>query len=239
MMAAPVVLLHGWGGSFASTFAAAGWTERLKEAGRRVIAVDLPGHGDSSASRDPGAYADLTGSLAAKLPPDRIDAVGFSLGAKLALSLAERWPERVRTLVLGGLGDNAFAPEPSGEALAQALEAGLTERTPGALAALVRYTWIGGGHPGALAAVLRRVPNPVLTPEGLARLVGPVLLVNGERDTVALPDDRLRTALRGARYLAIPGVSHLALPDCAAFQEAAVDFLEQPGAVRAPERPEP
>src|SRR5215218_8867716 len=41
----PVVLVHGWGGSFEATWRAPGWEALLEDAGRRVIGVDLLGHG--------------------------------------------------------------------------------------------------------------------------------------------------------------------------------------------------
>ena len=221
-----VVLLHGWGGSFASAFAATGWLERLAEAGRVAVPLNLPGH-DRDASHDPSAYADLTSSLAGRLPPGQVDVVGFSLGAKLALSLATRWPDRIGTVVLGGVGDNAFAPEPSGEAVASALVNGIGEDTPSPVTALVRYSEKAEGHPHAFAAVLRRPANPALTMDALGRIHAPVLLVNGDRDTLALPDERLRAALPDLSYRRLSGIDHLSLTSCTAFQDAAIAFLTE------------
>jgi len=221
-----VVLLHGWGGSFTSAFAATGWLERLAEAGRVVVPLNLPGH-DRDASHEPSAYADLTSSLAERLPPEQVDLVGFSLGAKLALSLAIRWSGRIGTIVLGGVGDNAFAPEPSGDAVAFALLNGIQEDTPSPVAALVRYSEKANGHPRAFAAVLRRPANPTLTMDALGRVHAPVLLVNGDRDTLALPDERLRTALADLSYRRLSGIDHLSLTGCAAFQDAAIAFLTE------------
>ncbi len=222
----PVVLLHGWGGSFDSAFADTGWLERLAQAGRVVVPLNLPGH-DRDASHDPSAYADLTSSLAERLPSGRFDLVGFSLGAKLALSLATRLPDRVGTIVLGGVGDNVFAPEPSGEAVAFALVNGIREDTPGPVAALVRYSEKAEGHPHAFAAVLRRLANPTLTADALGRIRAPILLVNGDGDTLALPDGRLRTALADLSYRRLPETDHLSLTGCGAFQDAAVTFLTE------------
>ena len=58
--APPVVLVHGWGGSFESTWQRNGFTALLDDAGLEVIGVDLLGHGDAPKPHDPEAYDDLT-----------------------------------------------------------------------------------------------------------------------------------------------------------------------------------
>ncbi len=42
-MTVPVVLVHGWGGSFASTWESSGFTALLADAGRNVIGVSNTG----------------------------------------------------------------------------------------------------------------------------------------------------------------------------------------------------
>lgn len=222
----PIVLLHGWGGSFASTWAAHGWTDALEAAGRTPVVLDLPGHG-GPAAHDPSAYADLAGLLAARLPEGQaIDLIGYSLGAKLALALAARHPHRVNRVVIGGIGDNLFAPEPHGEAVAQALEIGITPHTSPTVAALARYALASKGDPQAMAAVLRRPPNPSLTANHLTD-IGPILLVNGAADHIAGSDNRLRAALGRHEYLRLDDVDHLNLPAEPAFRRAALSFLSK------------
>ena len=51
--AAPIVLVHGWGGSFQTTWRQSGFTELLADAGREVIGVDLLGHGDAPKPHEP------------------------------------------------------------------------------------------------------------------------------------------------------------------------------------------
>jgi len=77
----PVVLVHGWGGSFETTWRRSGFTELLADAGRPVIGVDLLGHGEAPKPHDSAAYADLTDRVVGALPDEPVDAVGFSLGA--------------------------------------------------------------------------------------------------------------------------------------------------------------
>ena len=49
--------MHGWGGSFESTWQRSGFTELLHDAGREVLGIDLLGHGTASKPHDPEAYA--------------------------------------------------------------------------------------------------------------------------------------------------------------------------------------
>lgn len=95
----PVVLVHGLGGS------AANWTELapLLAGGRRVLALDLPGHGRSDPLpelRDIGSLADHVASVAARETMLPAPVVGNSLGGLIGLRLAARRPDAVSALVL-------------------------------------------------------------------------------------------------------------------------------------------
>jgi pimeloyl-ACP methyl ester carboxylesterase len=72
--------------------------------GLRVVAPDPPGHGASPAlpaeAYLPSALADLAAALLDDLGLDRVVFVGFSWGARVACSFAERFPERTVALVL-------------------------------------------------------------------------------------------------------------------------------------------
>lgn len=97
----PVLLLHGFGGS---TYSWRGVGPRLGER-HQVIAVDLNGFGYTERPRDLDAYT-VSGQLALVLGVldgmglDRVHVAGHSYGGALALHLAWRHPERVRSLVL-------------------------------------------------------------------------------------------------------------------------------------------
>lgn len=223
----PVILLHGWGGSFQSIYANTGWLEALKATGRSVFPVDLPGHGSWDESDDPRHYSDMVSLLDARLPNGKFDAVSFSLGAKLLLELCIRQPGRVRRAVFGGLGDNAFAVhEPAGQVVAEALEKGVGADTPEPIKRLVDYALFNGGNPASMAAVLCRPPNPNITPERVGTITTPSLLVNGSQDNIALPDGRLSAALAG-HYLALKSLGHIDLTGNKAFIAAAVTFINK------------
>jgi pimeloyl-ACP methyl ester carboxylesterase len=222
----PVLLVHGWGGSFESTWKSNGWCEALKVAGRRVIAVDLPGHGRGYASHDPADYSDLASSVEAKLGAEPVvDAIGFSLGGKVVLELAARNPARFRRLVIAGLGQNIFAPERMGELLAGVLERGVNEGDPEAVRNLISYIQPAKNDPKALAACLRRPANPVLTPERLSIVTAPLMLISGDHDTVAQPIEPLKRALPQAKVETLPDMDHFGLPSSLVFRITSMAFL--------------
>jgi pimeloyl-ACP methyl ester carboxylesterase len=223
----PVVLLHGCGGSFESAFETTGWLEALRAAGRTPVKIHLPGHGVIPAPHDPAYYADLAGLVMKELPAEPFDAIGFSLGAKILLEIALRAPTNVGRMVLGGVGDNVFAPERIAEAAALALEHGPTADTPPPVLAFLKTWEPDRNDPLAVAAVLRRPPNPVFTPERLEGIVQPLLVVNGTADPVAREASRLFASLPQAHQIALGGVGHFDLTAQAAFIAESMRFLER------------
>lgn len=96
----PVVVLHGWGGRIESM---APVLRCLN--GYRVIALDLPGFGESPLPPEPWGtdrYAALVRSVLADLNIPRASFVGHSYGAKTSLYLAATASELVDKLVLQG-----------------------------------------------------------------------------------------------------------------------------------------
>jgi pimeloyl-ACP methyl ester carboxylesterase len=72
---------------------------------RRVAVLDLRGTGDSELAADPGSYrcdrqVDDVEALRKHLGLDRLDLLGHSAGASLAMRYAARFPDRLRRLVL-------------------------------------------------------------------------------------------------------------------------------------------
>ena len=106
----PVVLLHGFATSSARTWGENGWLDLLADAGRQTVPIDILGHGTAEKPHDPAAYADLEGYVAERLPDGPVDAVGFSMGARLLLGLAIAQPDRFRRIVTLGVGRNLFEP---------------------------------------------------------------------------------------------------------------------------------
>lgn len=225
----PVVLVHGWGGSFATTWQASGFTDLLADAGRPVIGVDLLGHGTAPKPHDPAAYADLTTRVSEALPDEPVDAVGFSLGAMTLLRLAAAQPGRIRRLVVAGVGRNLFErdDERARAILAGVEGTGSDEDNLGRLFA--QYATSQDNDRQALAAVLRRPGAALFTAADLAPITVPVLVVIGDRD-FAGPADQLVAALPDAQLVELRNVDHFATPEAFGFIDAALEFL---GAVPA------
>ncbi|MGW6377174.1 alpha/beta fold hydrolase [Rhodococcus sp. NPDC055112] len=173
----PVVLVHGMGGDSRT------WdrfAKSLVRRGRRVIAVDLRGHG-RSAHAPSYLFADFGSDLAHvsdHLRLDRVDLVGHSLGGHAASLVAQARPGLVRRLVL----EEAPLPLRPGETLGR-----MTSRLPTpvelwhATTSLIR-------HPRAAAAFDRsmtrgalaqfREPNPTWW-SNLPAISAPTLMISG------------------------------------------------------------
>jgi pimeloyl-ACP methyl ester carboxylesterase len=226
----PVLLVHGFGSSFERNWREPGWVDVLVDTGRTVIELDLPGHGRAPRSHDPADYAGLHQAVAAAVPPGVIvDAVGFSLGARLLLRAAAEEPDRYHRLVVAGVGNTVFRTEgpDSAEAVARSVETGALEESAGPTArALAVFAQSPGNDPAALAACLR-APDPPLSPGELSGLRRPVLVVLGDRDP-AWPADALVDALPDGRLVALAGVDHFATPKDYRFIDAVIRFLDEP-----------
>jgi pimeloyl-ACP methyl ester carboxylesterase len=221
----PVVLVHGWGGSFAATWQQPGWEALLQDAGRQVIGVDLLGHGTAPKPHDPADYADLTARIAEALPDEPVDAVAFSLGAMTLLELAAREPRRFGRLVVGGIGESVFRDDPERHAAILAAVDGVPGAEDDNVGRLFsQYASQPGNDRAALAACLRR-KGVRLTRDRLAAVDVPVLVAIGDRD-FAGPGEPLVEALPDARLVVLKNTDHFATPESFAFIDAALEFLD-------------
>jgi pimeloyl-ACP methyl ester carboxylesterase len=108
----PVLLLHGGLGSI-DMF---GPVLPVLSRNRRVIAVDLHGHGRTALGERPISLIDMGDDMAAilkKLGSAQVDALGYSLGGGVAFRLAVQHPAMVRRLALvsAGYAQDGFYPE--------------------------------------------------------------------------------------------------------------------------------
>ncbi len=104
---APVLLLHGFGGDLNN------WLFNIDALAAKhpVIALDLPGHGQSDVKL-PGASLDALAGFVARvldqLDVERVHVVGHSMGGAIAAQMAQDHPARVASVALlcsAGLGD--------------------------------------------------------------------------------------------------------------------------------------
>ncbi|MDE0927264.1 MAG: alpha/beta hydrolase [Acidimicrobiales bacterium] len=220
----PVLLLHGFGTSFAATWVGNGWAEILGEAGRQVIGVDMLGHGQAAKPTDPEAYRAVADEVLKELPNEPVDVVAFSYGARIALELAALYPERFHRLVVGGVGQNLFRHD--AERRAAMIEAVRTGQAPDPeLRYFANLPESPGAERLALVAFLERPVDQEMNEELLSKVTAPVLVALGDRD-FAGPGQPLVDALPQGELKTLRGLDHFATPKDFGFLDAALTFLD-------------
>lgn len=234
----PVLLLHGFASSAKLNWEDSGWVRALTDAGRKVITLDLPGHGSSAAPEDMDAYspsrirADLlqvlldahVHPLDAGRPGSGVDIIGYSLGSRLAWEFGATQPELVHRMVLGGPG--------SGDPLAAfdlaAAQQFLTDGTPIAdestnnLLRMARL--VPTNDVFALLTMVEAIKRePFIPGDAIPHM--PLLLVAGEEDDRARTLPELAELSGEAEILWLPGRTHTNAVTARAFKTAAIDFL--------------
>ena len=233
--ARPLVLVHGWAGSFDHTWRRAGLVDLLADAGRSVVAYDLPGHGTARKSHDPHDYSDMAGDLLAHVATlraggsnavgemPRVDAVGFSLGAITLLRALVREPNSFGIVMLAGIGDGVFHPHDP--ARSDRILSGLEGRAePGDVTARI-FGKIGSeAHNDklALAAVLRRPREEPFSSAQLAAIDNEVIVVLGDQDFSA-PATVLASSFAKSRLVTLKGVDHFRTPEAFAFIDVVME----------------
>ena len=165
----PVVAIHGLGatkGSFLPTVAAL-------SARFRVIALDLPGFGDSDkpigASYDARFFARAIVALLDALGLDRAHLIGNSLGGRIALEVGLLHPDRVERLALL-CPSLAWRRERPWAPLVRLMQPklGLVQITPRPLVEAIVHRLIPGADEGWTAAGVDEFLRAYLTPAGRA-----------------------------------------------------------------------
>lgn len=210
----PVVLIHGFATSTERTWRDPGWFDLLADAGRQAIGVDLLGHGDAPKPTDPSAYVDLAGPVVEQLPEGQIDIIGYSLGARTAIEIALANPDRVRKMVLAGVGRNVMQHDSPDES---PMAAHIVQRFEALIA-------MSGSNSAALKACMS-VDRPAFTPAQLAELNIPCLIVMGDED-FAGPPEPLADALPNSQVKLLRNIDHFGLPKQFGFIDAALEFID-------------
>jgi pimeloyl-ACP methyl ester carboxylesterase len=228
----PIVLVHGFASTKEENWLHPRWVTTLTHAHRRVIALDNRGHGASTKLYDPAAYhsatmADDVRALMDHLGIGRADVMGYSMGARIATYLALASPERVRSLVIGGLGiklvEGVGLPETIAEALEAPSLAAVTDAQGRMFRAFAEQT---RSDLAALAACIRG-SRQTLTCAEVARLAVPALVAVGTEDPIAGSAQALADLIADAQVLDIPGRDHMKAVGDKVFKAGVVAFLRQ------------
>ena len=228
----PIILVHGFASTKEVNWVQPGWVATLARAGRRVIALDNRGHGESAKLYDPADYhtdtmADDVLALIDHFRLDRVDAMGYSMGARICAFLAVKKPERVRSLILGGLGihlvDGVGLPESIADALEAPSLADVTDPQGRTFRAFADQT---RSDRRALAACLRG-SRRLMTSEEAAGIGVPVLIAVGTRDEIAGSAAALGKIIPGAEVLDIPNRDHMRAVGDKVYKTGVTDFLSR------------
>ncbi len=228
--AEPVLLIHGFASNAAVNWVDTGWVAALAAAGYRVVAFDNRGHGESEKLyrlEDYGAplMAEDARRLLDHLAIRRAHVIGYSMGARIAAFLALAHPERVASLVFGGLGINMVRGMAGTGPIAHALEAPSADDVKSQAARTFRvFAEQTRSDLKALAACIRSARAPI-TAEAVASLAPPVLVAVGDRDVVGGSAGELAALIPGARAFVIAGREHMKAVGDPTFKAAAQDFL--------------
>ncbi len=226
----PILLIHGFASTHVINWINPRWVDTLTLAGRRVIAFDNRGHGASEKPHAPEAYHSSTMARDALnlldfLGVARADAMGYSMGARIAAFLTLEHAARVRSLILGGLGVHLVEGVGLPLGIAHAMEApALDDLTDPTQRMFRKFADQNGGDRVALAACIRG-SRQTLSREEVARIVSPTLVACGTNDAIAGDPRPLAAMLPRGEALDIPGRDHnLAVGD-KAFKAGALAFL--------------
>ena len=186
----PIILVHGFASSKNVNWVYPTWVSDLKKDGRRVIALDNRGHGDSGKLYDSAQYeiaimANDVIALLDHLAIERADIMGYSLGSRMTAVLAREQPQRLRSAILGGIGIGLIEGGGPGENVAAALEAPSLEDVTDPVGRTFRaFADQTRSDRRALAACLRG-SRRLMTSEEAAGIGVPVLIAVGTKDEIA------------------------------------------------------
>ena len=228
----PVVLVHGfasrgdhnWGDE---------WFKHLAQH-YRVIALDCRGHGKSAKPHDPAAYAGETMGedvirLLDHLGIRRTLLMGYSMGGRIALGLLRAHPERLRAVVVGGIGAvSAARPSFSRQPIVDALLADDSSAVTDKSAKQFRqFAESVGNDLKALAAVMGS-NRADFTAEDLTvkPIRVPTMIVIGTKDTLVGDPKLLRDSIPGSQLVMLEGRDHLSAPGDRRYREEALRFFK-------------
>jgi pimeloyl-ACP methyl ester carboxylesterase len=202
----PVVLIHGGGSTIETSFH---YLLPLLASHRRVIAVELQGHGRTSDRDGPVSFqqdADDVAALLGYLQIGKADFLGFSNGGSTVLQIAIRHPDLVDKIVpiSGAYRRDGLAP-------------GFFESMPKAtldvMPAVLRESFLKETPDSAKLAVMfqkdkqRMIDFQDWSDDDLRSIKASVLIISSDRDII-MPEHSVRMArtIPGARLVILPGV---------------------------------
>jgi pimeloyl-ACP methyl ester carboxylesterase len=228
----PVLLIHGFASSAKVNWVSTGWVSFLRDSGYRALAFDNRGHGQTSKSYreedySPGEMASDAAALLHHLGIAQAHVMGYSMGARISAFLALNHPERVHTLIFGGLGDGMIHGVGDWDPIAAALLSDAPEKiTDPRGAAFRKFADQTHSDRRALAACIAR-SRELVTQGQLASIHTPALIAVGTLDDIGGSARGLADAMPAAEAFDIEGRDHMLAVGDRSFKKAALDFLRR------------
>jgi pimeloyl-ACP methyl ester carboxylesterase len=226
----PIVLIHGFASNKEVNWVQTGWVSTLTRAGRRVIALDNRGHGQSTKLYDPADYhvdtmAEDVAALLDYLDLKQADIMGYSMGARIAAFLALNHPTRVRAAILGGLGIKLVEGAGLPTSIAEALEAPSLAQVSDPVGHMFRaFAEQTKSDLRALTACIRG-SRQTLARDEVASIQVPTLVAVGTKDRVAGSGAELAALLPRGEALDIPDRDHMLAVGDKVFKAGVLGFL--------------
>ncbi|MBB6487549.1 alpha/beta fold hydrolase [Rhizobium lusitanum] len=228
----PVLLIHGFASTAIANWVHPGWLKALGDAGYRVIAIDNRGHGVSDKLYDADVYhpwimAEDAVALLDHLGISEAHVMGYSMGARVATFMAIAHPDRVRSLVLGGLGigmvEGVGDWDPIAEALVAASLDDVTHQRGRMFRAFAEQT---RSDRQALAACIQG-SRDLATKEDVAKIEAPTLIAVGTKDDIAGSAQALADLMQHAEVVDIPNRDHMLAVGDKVFKTAVLEFYKR------------
>ncbi|MBB6466618.1 pimeloyl-ACP methyl ester carboxylesterase [Aminobacter lissarensis] len=226
----PVLMIHGFASSHFVNWVSPGWFKTLTEAGYRAIAFDHRGHGGSTKSYNEADYtpSKMAGDAVALLDHlgiERAHVMGYSMGARVSAFMALEAPERLATLVFGGLGigmvDGVGDWDPIAAALLAEDPAVITQPRAKMFRAFADQT---RSDRRALAACIS-TSRELVTDNDVRRIMQPVLVAVGTKDDIAGSPHELARLLPHGESFDIEGRDHMLAVGDRTFKKRMLAFL--------------
>jgi len=238
----PLILLHGgygYTGMFSQIMG------KLSE-NRKVIAVDLQGHGRTAITDRPMSFDALTDDIAElihHLEYERADIMGYSFGGIIALRTAIRHPEVVDRLVVvsAGFSRSGFYPEVQAGMDRKGPEVAEWMKSTPMYQAYVQVAPRKEDWPKFVAKMGDLMRTDYNWSEDVPKLKTPVMLVYGDADVIrtshAVEFFELLgggkkdpgwdgSGMSNARLAILPGITHYNIFTSDALASTAVTFLD-------------
>jgi len=202
----PVVLIHGGGSTIETSF---NYLLPLLTPHRRVIALELQGHGRTSDREGPETFqqdADDVAALLGYLRNGKADFLGFSNGGSTVLQIAIRHPDLVDKIVpisgvyrRDGLVPGFFEHMPSAtlDVMPAVLRDAFLKLTPDSAKLLTMFE----------KDKQRMIDFSDWSDDDLRSIKAPAMIISSDRDVIT-PEHSARMArmIPGARLVILPGV---------------------------------